>query len=202
MIYIVKLSNENETLLKLGFTSKNTTYNRFQSYKSKFDKVELLHTFLEESKYNLKLLEKDLNTVALLPYKIDPITDFGGFSECYPIEKEAFLVSEVTSRINNTRYSIVEDTTYGDIIGIPSVEVDTTLFRDGAFKSLNSEDVDIFDIEALFETIDYLTSLVSPYNRAVIKGNCDQYRKALRITTDQDLVIMTKEEFKRLQDEE
>ncbi|QZI86908.1 hypothetical protein MYOV056v2_p0134 [Vibrio phage 184E37.3a] len=53
MIYIVKLSNENETLLKLGFTSKNTTYNRFQAYKSKFDKVELLHTFLEEDKYNV-----------------------------------------------------------------------------------------------------------------------------------------------------
>ena len=96
MLYIVKLSNTIETIIKIGFTKHNTTSKRFQPYRKVFDKVEVIKLFTD-SKVDYKTLEKHFNQGYAVRYKVVPLTRFGGMSECYRVEDAEQLTTLITS---------------------------------------------------------------------------------------------------------
>ncbi|AXY82100.1 hypothetical protein ICP12011A_005 [Vibrio phage ICP1_2011_A] len=80
MIYIVKLKNDHDDLIKLGYTSN--LQERLDYYKDYFSEVSLLWTF-EDPEVKHYRLEKDLNSVYLKSLTVRPVTYFGGYTECY-----------------------------------------------------------------------------------------------------------------------
>lgn len=106
MIYLVELTNDNESILKLGYTSKTTTEERFRGYHAVFKKVHLLYTFKQDAERDLKSLEKDLNNTLLQDYKLETVTDFAGKTECYSLKDLNTVLESINKYINDARYDI------------------------------------------------------------------------------------------------
>lgn len=103
MIYIARLSNEKETLVKLGFTKFESPTKRYKHYYKNFDKVETLYTF-SDTCVNYKVLEAHLNKFMLKSYKTTPFTDFKGSTECYKESDLSHIIKTVSLYSNLYEY--------------------------------------------------------------------------------------------------
>lgn len=107
MIYITRLENKNEALLKLGYTKFDTTDNRYEPYYKIFDEVETLYTFKDET-LDEKKLELTINKQVLCEYKVLPITRFSGYSECYALKDLNLLIATIEDLSTSSLFEKVD----------------------------------------------------------------------------------------------
>ncbi|HHB9680534.1 TPA: GIY-YIG nuclease family protein [Vibrio cholerae] len=144
MIYIVKLKNDHDDLIKLDYTSN--LQERLDYYKDYFSEVSLLWTF-EDPEVKHYRLEKDLNSVYLKSLTVRPVTYFGGYTECYHTSSFNYLIKtlkekSLESYYRNTQPSlnrVLTATNFTININNPSLLLCT------AFKSLTTGEVIKFD---------------------------------------------------------
>lgn len=128
MLYVVKLSNSLESIIKVGFTKHNTTSKRFQPYRKIFDKVEVIKLFVNKS-VDYKSLEKHFNTTYAVKSKVRPLTVFGGMTECYRVADAELLLSMII-KLEGKYPVIVQPKVQPDIRVSDFFEEDETILED------------------------------------------------------------------------
>lgn len=202
MIYIVKLTKDNTTFIKLGYTKHSTVSKRFKPYYKFFDEVELLKTY--DQQRDLEGLEQYLNRYHLTEHKIDTGFDFGGKTECYSVDSYEFIVEELESSLYQPQF---DDNTSCALVNHISTERrmchGLTLkalrgSKGGDFIDLDNISEDISILRQLFLLNDKLDYKLKGFNRETVFNNCSVWEELLHDTSGRDLEVIDKDEYYEL----
>lgn len=81
IVYVVKLSNNIEDLIKIGITSKESSIYRRYSYHG-YNKIEIIKTYNFKNRALAAAKEKSYHN-RFSSYKYEPKIKFGGYTECF-----------------------------------------------------------------------------------------------------------------------
>lgn len=203
MIYIAKLTKEDFSFLKLGYTKHQTTDKRFIPYRKVFDKVELLKTYKQER--DLKSLEKYLNQYELVDYKLDTGINFGGKNECYSTDLYQFITDKIESILYSSKFDDKESNALVNYLEDKDKMCETVqLFGYRGREHKECIDItkpieDISIIKHLFEIHDKIGDILKEYDRDVVEHNCNVWEGILHDTSGKRLVCVDAEEIERLE---
>lgn len=202
MIYIAKLTKDNFSFLKLGYTKHQTTNKRFAPYRKIFDKVELLRTYKQQR--DLEKLEKYLNYHELVKYKLDTGIQFGGKGECYSTDLLGFIEDKIES--------LMFDPLFDDRDSIALINhiedhekmchgIGLTVHKGQDYReplNLNKEVKDISVLKQLFLLQDKIGEVLKDVYRGIVFNNCKCWEGILHDTSGKELVVVDSEELEEL----
>jgi hypothetical protein len=202
MLYIAKLTKDNKSFIKLGYTKHNTTDKRFKPYRDFFDKVELLDTYKQDR--NFHDMEIDLHII-LSRFQIDTGFNFGGKTECYELSSYGLIKKTVEENLYKSRYDLPNKTCLANFLEPQERLCDNIHLV--SVKANNHEETihlnsveDISVIKRLFELKRDLDKVLSDFDEDLINHNVKLLEK-LHYESDptKEAVIINEDEFQEFE---
>ncbi|UZV41069.1 hypothetical protein vBVpaMR16F_3 [Vibrio phage vB_VpaM_R16F] len=202
MLYIAKLTKDNKSFIKLGYTKHNTTDKRFKPYRDYFDKVELLDTYKQDR--NFYDMEIDLHII-LSHFQIDTGFNFGGKTECYGLSSYDLIKRTIEENLYKSRYDLPNKTYLANFLEPQERlcdHINLEAVKGGSYKeTIRLNDVeDVSIIKRLFELKRDLDKVLSTFDEDIINHNVKLLEK-LHYESDptKEIITISEDEFQEFE---